>query len=564
MKFNEIPYTRPNIDQYEKDFTHLLNAFQKAESLALQQSALKDLYELRDEFDTMYQLANIRYTTDTANQDYQKEVDYYNEVLPTAEKLITEFYKVLVDARFKKELQEIFGQHIFDMALYKLKAFDPSIMEELQEENRLKSEYTKLKGTAKIEYKGETYNLAGIGKFLVDKDRNVRKEASAARWKFFHDNQEKFDQLYDELVAVRQKMAVKLGHKNFVDLGYIKMGRYDYNKEMVQQFRQQIIDHIVPMTGRLRARQKKRLGYDTLYDYDIDFSFISGNPAPKGSPQEILDKAKVMYGELSPETNEFFNYMLDYDLMDIINRPGKADVGYCWELSKYKHPFIFANFNGTSGDIDVLTHEAGHAFQYFSSRNNEIIEYKWPTSEACEIHSMSMEFLTYPWMESFFEEDADKYFFSHLNKALLFLPYGCAVDHFQHIVYENPDFTPEERAKAWSEMEALYLPDRTNSDVPTLKSGRFWQKQGHIFESPFYYIDYVLAQICAFQFWQKNQQDKKETWRHYLELCLAGGTAPFLKLVELAGLKSPFEDGCVASVAGDIEAYLEGIDDSKF
>ncbi|MEZ5007718.1 MAG: M3 family oligoendopeptidase [Chitinophagales bacterium] len=564
MKFNEIPYSRPAIEKFEADFTQLLTSFNSAKDFKSQQTAFKALYQLRDEFDTMYQLANIRYTLDTANETYQKEVDYFDEVLPTTEKLITEFYEALVNATFKKELTDQYGQHIFDMALYKLKAFDPSIMAELQEENRLKSEYTKLKGTAKIDYKGETYNLAGIGKFLVDNDRQVRKEASAARWKFFADNQAKFDNLYDELVAVRQKMAKKLGHENYIDLGYIKMGRYDYNKEMVQNFRQQIIDHIVPMAGRLRARQKARLGYDTLYDYDIDFSFITGNPAPKGSPEEILAKAKTMYGELSPETNEFFNYMLDHDLMDVINRPGKADMGYCWELSSYKHPFIFANFNGTSGDIDVLTHEAGHAFQYFSSRMNEVIEYKWPTSEACEIHSMSMEFLTYPWMESFFEEDADKYFFSHLNKCLLFLPYGCAVDHFQHIVYENPDFTPDQRANAWKEMEALYLPDRTNSDVPSLQSGRFWQKQGHIFESPFYYIDYVLAQICAFQFWQKNQKDKTATWKSYLELCKAGGTAPFLQLVKLAGLKSPFEEGCVASVAGDIEAYLDSIDDSKF
>lgn len=564
MKFNDIPYKRPSIEEFETEFKSLLKEFETATSFEIQDAAFLKLYRLRDKFDTMYQLANIKYTTDTANDEFQKEVDFYNSAMPTVEDLITQYYKTLIHATFKKELQAKWGKFIFDLATYKIKGFDPKIIEELKEENRLTSEYTKLKGTAKIEFRGETLNLAGIGKYLDDTDRAVREEASAARWQFFADNQAKFDKIYDDLVHLRHKMANKLGYEDFTNLGYIRMNRIDYNRKMVADFRQQIVDFIVPITTRLRDKQKKRLGLDTLKEFDLTYNFTSGNPKPKGTPEEILAKAKTMYNELSPETGEFFNYMLKYDLMDVINRPGKADVGYCWELSEYKHPFIFANFNGTSHDMVVLTHEAGHAFQYFSSRNTDVIEYKWPSSEACEIHSMSMEFLTYPWMEDFFKEDTEKYLFSHLNKALLFLPYGCAVDHFQHIIYEQPNLTPDERAGVWKDMQDLYLPGNEYDTIPYVESGRFWQKQGHIYESPFYYIDYVLAQICAFQFWLNNQKDKEKTWNNYLELCKAGGKAPFLSLVELANLTSPFEEGCVQSVAQKIEDYLNTIDDSKF
>ncbi len=564
MKFSEIPYVRPSISGYEADFTSILEKFEQASSFDEQDHAFRQLYRLRDDFSTMTQLAEIKYTTDTSNAQYEKEVNFFGEAKPINEKLVMRYYRALSKATYKDQLKHKWGKHLFDLASFKTKGFDPAIIDSLQAQNKLASEYVKLKGTAKIEFEGQTLNLAGIGKYLVDKDRHTRKKAAQARWKFFADHQENIDDIYDRLVKLRHKMAVQLGYKDFTELGYIRMSRIDYNKDMVKGFRQQIADHIVPLTQRLRERQKNRLGYQQLFDYDLGFDFKSGNPTPKGTPQQILGKAQKMYAELSDETNTFFNYMLDNELLDVINRPGKADAGYCEEISNYKHPFIFANFNGTSGDIDVLTHEAGHAFQYFCSRQNQVAEYRWPSYEACEIHSMSMEFLTYPWMESFFEEDAQKYFFSHLNGSLLFLPYGCAVDHFQHVVYENPGFTPDERAQAWKEMEAIYLPDYKYENNPYLSSGRFWQRQGHIFEDPFYYIDYVLAQVCAYQFWQKGEQNRTKAWSDYVRLCKAGGTAPFLELVKLADLRSPFEKGCVQNLAGAIEQYLGKIDDSKF
>jgi M3 family oligoendopeptidase len=256
--------------------------------------------------------------------------------------------------------------------------------------------------------------------------------------------------------------------------------------------------------------------------------------------------------------------MQQNNLMDLINRTGKATGGYCTYIPNQKAPYIFSNFNGTSGDIDVLTHEAGHAFQVYSSRNIGLSEYHWPTYESCEIHSMSMEFFTWPWMHLFFGKDVDKYKFMHLSAALQFLPYGVAVDEFQHVIYQNPGFTHKERNDVWNEIERKYLPHRNNDGNKFLEKGGLWQKQNHIFNSPFYYIDYTLAQICAFQFWQKDQIDHKSAWDDYVKLCKAGGSHSFLDLVKLANLRSPFESDCIPSVIGEISAWLDNIDDSTF
>jgi M3 family oligoendopeptidase len=271
-----------------------------------------------------------------------------------------------------------------------------------------------------------------------------------------------------------------------------------------------------------------------------------------------------MYREMSAETDEFFTFMCDNELMDLVNRPTKAGGGYCTMLPSFKAPYIFSNFNGTAHDVDVLTHEAGHAFQCYMSRNLGVPEYYFPTSEACEIHSMSMEFFAWKWMKSFFKEDEDKYQFSHLSGALLFLPYGVSVDEFQHFVYDNPQATPAERNAAWLSIEKKYLPHRNYDGDAFLESGGIWQQQRHIYESPFYYIDYTLAQICALQFWVRTKNDRDSAWKDYVTLCSAGGSKSFLELVSLANLHSPFEDASFVSIVDDITTRLDGVNDAVF
>ena len=564
MTFDQFPYTRPDLGQISTNFDKLLSQFSSTKDENLAYSTLMEINELRANFDSMVNLAHIRHSMDTKDVFYESENDFFDENNPRFEALNTRFYQALLASPHRHFLEKKLGSHLFVTADLLTKTFRPEILEDLQKENALGSEYDKIKAQAMIELDGTTYNLSTINPLELSSDRDLRKRAADAKWNFYAENSTKIESIYADLVKTRTDIAQKLGFKNFVETGYVRMQRSDYNAEMVAVFRQQILDHVVPLAQKLYERQRQRLGLDRLLHFDEDFKYPSGNPTPKGSPDWIVENADKMYRELSGETGEFFTEMRQTGLMDLTNRDGKQMGGYCTYVSNHQAPFIFSNFNGTSHDIDVLTHEAGHAFQVWSSRGFEVNEYHWPTYEACEIHSMSMEFFTWPWMHLFFKEDTEKYRFAHLAGAIQFLPYGIAVDEFQHVVYENPDMSPAERNAAWHKIEQKYMPGRDYNGLEFLAKGGFWQKQSHIFSSPFYYIDYCLAQICAFQFWKRDRENHAAAWKSYVELCSAGGSKSFLSLVKLAGLRSPFEPGCVESVVDEITKWLESVDDSKF
>jgi M3 family oligoendopeptidase len=563
MKFSNIEYSRPNITELQEKFNHLINLFEKADNFEEQDALIRNINDLRMEFVTLGTIASIKYSIDTTDKEFEEEQGFYDANTPIYDSLIHKYYSAIISSKYRKELEAKWGKQLFDVAEVTLKTFSPEILEDLKKENELRTDYTKLLASAKIFFDGEERNLQGLTPYMESTDREIRKSANEAKWKFFAENADEFDRLFDELVKLRARMAKKLGYKNFVQMGYDRMGRTDYNSEMVAKFRKQVEKFIVPIAVKLKKEQQKRLGVDAFKYYDQPLDYKSGNAKPHGSPDWIVNCAKNMYSELSPETNEFFNFMLDNELMDLVNKKGKDTGGYCTFIEKYKAPFIFSNFNGTMGDIEVLTHEAGHAFQAYSSRNFEIPEYFFPTSEACEIHSMSMEFLTWPWMNCFFKDQTEKFKYSHLKGSLIFIPYGVSVDEFQHWVYENPEATPQERNNAWLETEKKYLPyiDYDNNDF--LEKGGRWQQQRHIYMSPFYYIDYCLAQICAFQFWKKSLDNREEALKDYLRLCKAGGSQSFLQLVKIAKIISPFEDGCLESFVGVIEKWLNDFDDTS-
>lgn len=561
MKFNEYKYEHLDLEKIKKEFSELIKSFEKAENVEGQVNAFDEIIKLRNHIETMQTLVSVRHSIDTNDEFYDKENEYMDEISPILFGFTNDFYKALVNSKFKDELIQKYGKFLFDLAENTLKTFSPEIIPDAQEENRLSSKYSKLIASAKIDFDGKELNLSQMVPYTQSKDRNVRIEAAKKVAQFFSENQDEFDNIYDSLVKVRTRMAQKMGYKNFVEFGYKQLSRLEYDAKMVEGYRKQVLENIVPLHTELRERQGKRLGVDKLKFYDEAIKFNSGNADPHGLPEWILNNGKTMYKELSKETDEFFTFMTENNLLDLLSKKGKMSGGYCTYIPEHKAPFIFANFNGTSHDIDVLTHEAGHAFQVYQSRGFEVPEYLWPSYEACEIHSMSMEFLTWPWMDLFFENDTDKYKFIHLSEALLFIPYGVTVDEFQHWVYENPEATPKERREKWIEIEKKYLPTRDYGEVEELKNGIFWFRQGHIFSSPFYYIDYTLAQVCAFQFWIKSRENREKAWQDYLNLCKLGGSKPFFELMKSANLKNPFEEGTLAFVIPKIKEYLDNVDD---
>ena len=303
---------------------------------------------------------------------------------------------------------------------------------------------------------------------------------------------------------------------------------------------------MTPAVAEIREAQRKRLGVEKLHYYDESLKFPDGNAVPIGTAEELVEKAHRMYREMSPETGEFFGFMTEYGLFDLETKPGKRMGGYMTRLPAYQAPFIFSNFNGTEADVDVLTHEAGHAFQgYLAMRSIPVAALCGSTSEINEVHSMSMEHFAYPWMEYFFGGQAEKYITAHLIGALCTIPYLVCVDEFQHAVYANPEMAPADWRKTWREIERKYMPWRDYDGNAFLEGGSFWMQKQHIFMYPFYYIEYALAQICAFQYYGRMKENRKDAWEDYLRLCRAGGTKGYFELLETGRLMNPFREGTV-------------------
>jgi M3 family oligoendopeptidase len=449
-----------------------------------------------------------------------------------------------------------FGPQAFALWDADVLAFDPAIIDDLVREANLQAEYNELTAGAKLQFRGQTYNLSGIVKFREDADRQTRHDSETVRWQWYADNRPQLDRIYGDLVRLRHEMAKKLGFADYIGLGYKRMKRVDYSQADVEQFRAEVREHLVPLAVELRKQQGTKLGVDKLMFWDDAVHDPAGNPAPHGEHDWMVERATRMFDSMGKDLGDFFRLMVQSKLTDLKNREGKAGGGFCTSFPSYGLPFIFANFNGTKHDVEVFTHEMGHAYQGYQSRNQPLVDYLWPTYESCEIHSMGLEFLTWPHMDQFFEQDAERFRRVHLTQGLLFIPYGVAVDHFQHLVYARPDATPAERHAMWQEMERMYLPWRDYGDLPHVASGGFWQFQRHIYLSPFYYIDYTLAQTCALQLWVRSQKDPAGTLAAYNALCARGGEAPFQELARSAGLVSPFQKGCLKSVVEQAKVAL--------
>ena len=557
MKFKDMPYERVDFEQVEQEMRTLMEAFDSAKDGEEQFAVHQKYYALTDRVGTQMTIAHIRYDADTTDEFYSAEHDYYNEKSPIYHNLALEYEKKLYASPYRDKLVEKIGPVAFKNMEIAQKAMDERLIPLMQEENNLTTEYSKLIAGAKIPFDGQELNLSLLRPYTVHQDRSVRAAAWKAQSGFFAANAQTLDEIYDKLVKNRTAQARALGYDNYLELGYYRMCRNCYGREEVEAFRKQVKEDFVPFAEKLHDRRRQRLGLEKLSCIDTAVYFKEGNPAPLGTPQEILEAGRKMYGELSPETRDFYDFMMENELFDVLGRKTKRAGGYMTYMPVYQAPFVFANFNGTSGDVDVITHECGHAFQGWLSGKDPIREHSDITMETAEIHSMSMEFFAQKWMPLFFGERARDYIEMHLEDAAAFIPYGCMVDEFQHTVYENPDMTPAERHAAWLELERQYRPHQDYGDDPFFGKGGFWQRQQHIYTSPLYYIDYSLAQSCALQYKVKMDADFEGAWASYLKLCRLSASDFFTNMVKEVGLDSPFEAGCMKNIVEKLEKYVK-------
>ena len=559
LAFQDMPYARPDMDAVRETYRKTIEAISHAECYESARSAFFDLQETEKQFGTMMSLCSVRNTIDTTDAYYDAEMKWLREQSASLIPLRKQYQQAMAGCAFRADFEREFGQQLLRLIDASLKTTDEIIVPDVIREGEVCQQYQKDSAVAATNFRGEKCNFYGLLKHMESADREERREAFHAWAKLYEEISPALDTQYDELVHLRDDMAKKLGFASYTHLAYLQRRRFDYTRRDAAAFREQIRKVITPAVAEIREKQRKRLGVEKLCYYDEALLFPEGNADPIGDMEALVKKAQRMYREMSPETGEFFDFMVNYRLFDLQTRPGKRMGGYMTRFAAYQAPFIFSNFNGTSADVDVLTHEAGHAFQgYLAMRSIPVSMLGGSTSEINEIHSMSMEHFAYPWMESFFGENSEKYITSHLIGALAVIPYMACVDEFQHRMYEKPDLTAIERRRVWREIEKSYMPWRDYDGEPFLEEGGFWMQKQHIFLYPFYYIDYALAQMGAFEYYGRMKEDRSVAWQDYLRLCRAGGTKGYFELLDIGRLTSPFREGAVEKCAGHVIKELRG------
>jgi len=562
LKFSELPYKRPDLDALKAQVADLTARLAAATDYDTARAVFVEHEELQRQVYSMATLANARHNIDTRDEFYKAEREFWDEASPVLAEAENAWSKAMLSHPCRPGFEAEFGTLMFVNAELENRAFSPEIMAQMQEENKLASEYDQLIASAQIPFEGGTYTLSQLSPFKSDADDARRLAAWKAEGAWYKEHQADLDRIYDEMVHLRDAMGKRLGHENYVALGYDRMLRNCYGKEDVEKFRAAVVKHLVPLCDQIYRAQAERLGFAYPLSFsDAALMFRSGNPRPQGTPDDIIAQGRRFYDELSPETSEFFRMMCDRQMMDVLSTPGKSGGGYCDGMPAFGTPFIFANFNGTQGDVEVITHEAGHAFECWLNIDRMPTSYIWPTMEAAEVHSMSMEFFAWPWCEGFFGPDTRKYLYSHLAGAVTFIPYGTMVDHFQHEVYERPQMTPAERHEVWHDLLGTYMPWlRLDGDIPFYAEGQGWQRQSHIYECPFYYIDYCLAQTEALLFWEMIQEDRTAAWEKYMAYTRQGGSRTFTDLLAHAGLPTPFDEEVLRGICERARDWLESFD----
>ncbi|MGN0426851.1 MAG: M3 family oligoendopeptidase [Agathobacter sp.] len=552
MKFSEMPYQRVTYETLKKQYLELVEECQNKTDVAGIKSVLQKKYALQEQMTDM-ELCYVRHDMDVNDPFYAKEQEYYDEIGPMLTELENQFNKILLDSKHREAAAEILGPQAMAILENSVRGFHESIIELAQEENVLTARHNQITSTAEVEWKGKRVKRSLMTQYVQAKERETRKEAALACSNSWEKQRAELEDIYEKLVHNRTKQAKKLGFANYVELGYCRMNRIGYTSEDVRSFRDAVKQEIVPLLLKAEEKRKERLGLDHLYYYDNGISFLEGNPVPLGDTRACLAATKEMYHRLSPETAEFIDFMIENELYDVDIRDGKRGGGYMMSLERYRAPFIFANFDGTSENAYIMTHEGGHAFQYYLKRNEPVREQSWLNSEVAETHAMAMEFFTAPYMELFFGDRAEDYRTLHLEKALQLIAYECEQDEFQQLVFENPDMTPKERNALWRRLDKEYMPFRDYAEDENLKNGCGWQRIPHIFQWPFYAIDYALAQVCALSYQCMMKEDGDAAWQSYLTFCKKSGTMDFKKLQEEAGLPNPFECDTLRKIAAHLK-----------
>lgn len=517
-------------------------------ALAQAFTSFADWEHERRRFATWETLVKLRFAQNVHDERARSANATHARLAPSAQRRDAEHKRRFLSPKERAMLEPRLGAHVFARWKQDVFAFDPAMERHIASELALYDEYTRLTAGATYSFHGQQHSAASLSSFARNADRAIRREANALTWEFYETHAETLDRLFDDLVRCRTAMARQLGHSSYTDLAYVRLGRTDYGRREVESIRERIAKHITPMCTDIVVRQAGDLGVEAIMPWD-ELVFDRGTPLRSAeTPSQTQAVLARIFESAHPALGAFARVLIDRDLFDLEARAGKRAGAFCSFFPALRLPHVFANFTGTSADVTSLLHEMGHAFQDYSSRGHSVLEYIVPPAETGEICSLGLEYLLWPYYGEFFGEDALRYRAAHLKTMVLMLPYIAAVDHFQELVYDNPQMQTADRYGIWQDMTARYLPHRATGGVPHLLRGGAWHRQHHIFGFPFYYVDYALALFAAFDLWRKSSSDFGSAAQRYVSMAQTGGQLPFRQFLQTHGIADPFEEWTIEAI----------------
>jgi oligoendopeptidase F len=524
---------------------------------------LKDISELEAVLSEDGCWRQIKMTCDTENKELEEAFTFFMmEIQPKAQPYADKLNKKLISSPFTKELD----QQKFFTYLRTVKKNIDLFREEnipiLAEMNVMQQQYGIIAGKMTIEVDGKEYTLQQAAKFLENNDRKLRESVYRKVGERRLKDKENLNKLFSSLVEKRHRIAVNAGFANYRDYKFAEMGRFDYKPEDCFQFHQAVKEKILPLVNEIYERKKKRLGLDTLRPWDLE-----AHPAdekalnPFKTGDELVEKSIQCFNELKPFFGDCLNKMKAMGHLDLDSRKGKAPGGYNCPLAESGAPFIFMNAAGQMDDVTTMVHEGGHAVHSFLAHDLELTAFKEYPMEIAEVASMAMELFSMDNWHVFFksEEELKQAKEHQLERVITIFPWIATIDKFQHWLYENTNHTEDERSDKWVEIFNEFTSPVL--DVSGLEEYRryFWQKQLHLFEVPFYYIEYGIAQLGAIGLWKQFKENKEQALNNYITALAQGGTRTLPELFRSAGLHFDFSPSVVGTLMSFVHAEMQAL-----
>jgi len=548
------------------DWPQLEKAFESLEGREVH--SRKELEEwLRDDSElsaSIFEAGAIRYvrmTTQTDNKEFEKDYLYFVETIqPKAEERQFRLSRKYVQSKFRKEL----GKQYFVIDRRKentVALFREENLDLEKEDARVRQKYMKITGAMTVLFEGQERTMQYMRKYLEENDRGLRRRAWEAAEARRLKDRESLEEVYDDLIKLRHKIAVNAGFNNFRDYMFRKKERFDYTPQDCFRFHDAIKEYFVPLSREIYKRRMESLGTDRMRPWDLSADPERKPPLhPFKTSEDLVRGCTRVHESISPDLAKQFRRIQELNLLDLESRRGKAPGGYNYEMSEVRLPFIFMNAVGRDGDVYTLLHESGHAFHTFATRDSGLLfDYRGENipSEFAEVASTTMELIGGEHLQGVFydSQSAARSMREHLTGIVGLMGWVATVDSFQHWVYTHPEISRRERADYWVEIHEKYsVGESWDGYEETRRS--FWQRQLHLYEVPFYYIEYGIATVGALNLWLRYRKDPREAVEAYRSALALGASRPILQLFEAAGIPWPLEHRTVERSAGELRRVL--------